>query len=118
MWTHANRVKRTGRVARTRRRSLLKPSWTLLEQSANRLTTVTACPRHLVEQLALRPGRQAAAVPLAQNRKRIVICQRESAHEATADAKRVDVAVLTGDRGWNCSGVVTCSIDGIAGRCC
>src|SRR5262245_44151638 len=107
MWTHANRVKRTGRVARTRRRSLLKPSWMLLEQSANRLTTVTACPRHLVEELALRPRRQAAAVPFAENRERIVIGQGESTHEATADAKRVNVAVFAGYRRRNRGRVVT-----------
>ena len=34
MWTHANRVKRTGRVARTRRRSLLRASYLFLEQAA------------------------------------------------------------------------------------
>ena len=88
----------------------------LLEQSANWLTTVTACPRYLVEQLALRPGRQAAAVPLTQNRERIVIGQRESAHETTADAKRVDVAVFAGDRRRNCGRVVTGSLDNIVGR--
>jgi len=44
MWTHANRVKRTGRVARTRRRSVVRPSRSLLEQTANRLAAVAVCP--------------------------------------------------------------------------
>src|SRR5690242_3887165 len=114
MWTHANRVKRTGRLARTRRRSLWRPSRPLLEQAADRLPTVPTCPRNLVQQLALGPGRHAPPVPVAQHRKRIVIRQAKSAHDATADAERVDITVFAGDCGRNCGGVLTCPLDGLA----
>mgnify|MGYP003575699414 CR=1 FL=1 len=114
MWTHANRVKRTGRVARTRRRSLLEPSWPFLEQAANRFTTVAARPGHLVEQLSLGPGRQTTAVPFAQNRKCIVIGQVESADDAAADAEGVNIPVLASDRRRNSRRVLACALDGIA----
>src|SRR5262245_22217352 len=107
MWTHANRVKRTGRVARTRRRSSLRPSRPLLEQATYRRAAVAACPRQFVNQLTVRPRWLAAAVPFAQHCERLVVVQCESSGDTTTDAERLHVAMLSGDCRWNCSDVLT-----------
>src|SRR5262245_20917933 len=115
VWTHANRVKRTGRVARTRRRSLWRPSWSLLEQATNRLAAVTASPRQFVDEFTVGPRRLTAGVPVAEHVQRLVVRQREAPDNATANAERVNIAVLSGDGGRNGGDVLPRSVNRIPG---
>jgi hypothetical protein len=59
--------------------------------------------RDLLSQFPLRPRRLAASVPIGQRLDRLVIREIESANDPTADAKRAQVASLSGNGRINAS---------------
>src|SRR5690349_2882036 len=123
MWTRANRGKTHGRVAHARRRESVTgmtsqqsvprpprpPSQRLskslrvggsqlrLQQSSDRLTSIPPGAAKFVDQLALRPRRLASRVPFHQYLERVSVRQRESAHQAAAHSKRLQIAMLASD---------------------
>ena len=72
-------------------------AWTS-KQPSNRLPAVARSTTKLVDQFVGRPGRLTAHVPLGERRQRLVVSESESSNEPAADAKRVKVAVLAGNR--------------------
>ena len=78
-----------------------------------RLPALSAGPSQLVAQLALAPRRHAARIPFGQHRERVVIAQRESPHDSTTHPKRVQVAVLAGDRGLDARQVAARALDDV-----
>jgi hypothetical protein len=63
------------------------------------LPPVPSRPSELLSQLRLGPRRLAQGIPFGQHAQSVLIIKGEAAHEAAADAKCVQVAVLAGVAG-------------------
>jgi len=69
------------------------------EQSPNRFPTVLSRPSQLVTQFRVTPGWLTLRVPTLEHRECLLIFERETANEAAAQPKGMEIAVLASDRG-------------------
>ena len=80
------------------------------QETTLRLAPIPPRVHNLLSQLAFRPRRLASRVPLAQRAHRLVVRKIKSAHDSTANTKRPQVALLSGDSGIDALEKCACAL--------
>src|SRR5207253_8552680 len=81
------------------------------DHPTDRFASVLSRAAYFVGQLAVRPRLLTSGIPSTQDLQCVAVVECESTHQATADAKRVHVTMLTADRGRHRSEVLACALE-------
>lgn len=74
-------------------------SWSPLQKTAERFSTVATRSTHFVFELALAPRRVTTRIPFVDQPEGVLVGEQEPANKAAARTERLDVTVLPGNGG-------------------